>query len=282
MQMINTIETGSDVSDVISETQTVAASVEVASVAKPTNTACSEVIQLESEVTELADKSTVLGQYDHIVIAKAEVDAQFANAKAEYSSQVPDGDLAKDGKKLTQQKLELYRKVQSIPFHTLMANEALQRFAMGVSAAYADNHDALTKGVEKRARKRREELSVRQSALFVPKFYAALEYLTSDGKWVGNDQVCETASGLCSEGRKDMKAAGTVYFTKSDENGITSTYSGTKSLVELLSKDGEFTSVPMTMARLGLIDQKFVEAGDGERKGRRPVYRMIQDTEDIL
>ena len=281
--MVNINKTiGSAHTDIALQTATVAASPEVATVAKPTNTAGSEEGQLEAEVKELNEKSTVLGQYDHIVIAKAQIDTQFANAKVAYANQVSDGDLAKDGKKLTQQKLELYRKVQSLPFHTLMANEALQGFAMGISTQYAENPDVLTKGVQKKTRSRREELSLRQNVLFVPKFTIALKHLTADGEWAGNDQLCQTASSLCSKGDDNLKAAGTVYFTKSEDNGIKTTYGGAKTLVELLSADGEFTSVASTMARLGLVEQQFVEAGDGERKGRKPVYRMIQDEEDIL
>ena len=280
--MINNIKSDPIKSGVIRESATVDTSVEVDTIVKPTNNVDSAVTQLESEVKVLDDKSKVLGQYDHIVIAKAEVDAQFAKAKAEYSAQVSDGDLTKDGKKYSQDKLELYAKVQSLPFHTLMASESLQRFAMDVSAAYKDNPDALTKGVEKKTRSRREELSMRQNALFAPKFNMALAHLTSDGEWASNDELCQMASNLCSDGDDQMKAAGTVYFTKSEQNGVKSTYSGSKTLVELLLKDGEFTSVPNTMVREGLIQQQFVEAGDGERKGRKPVYRMIQDKEDIL
>ena len=281
--MVNINKTiGSAHTDIALQTATVAASPEVATVAKPTNTAGSEEGQLETEVKELNDKSTVLGQYDHIVIAKAQIDTQFANAKVAYANQVSDGDLAKDGKKLTQQKLDLYRKVQSLPFHTLMANEALQGFAMGISAAYAENPDVLTKGVQKKTRTKREELSARQSALFVPKFTMALEYLTAAGAWVGNDELCKTATGFCTSGDDNLKAAGTVYFTKSEENGIKTTYGGAKTLTELLKTDGEFTSVSSTMARLGLIEQRFVEAGDGERKGRKPEYRMIKKEESIL
>jgi hypothetical protein len=212
---------------------------------------------LGARVEAIQNKTKSLEKFGEVIRRKEAVDRELAVAKEEYSSAVPDGDLLKDGRKLEQEKLELYRRIMSGD-PTWPSNPMLVEFVGGVAKEYIDTPELLQK------RKVTRTLNTALSAFqlkFKDVFLSALKETSQD-----REKVCSAVVFELTGGDETMVAKGQLGF----EN-----YTGSKTYHQALNDSSEFKAILGTLARADEIEVGYEEAGDGaddKRKGRKPVY----------
>ena len=212
---------------------------------------------LGARVEALQTKTKSLEKFGEVIRRKEAVDRELAVAKDEYSASVPNGDLLKDGRKLEQEKLELYRSIMGGD-PTWPSNPKLVEFVGGVAREYMDTPEMLQK--RKVSRTLNSSLSE-----FQAKFKAHfMDALGIDG--LDRESVCNAVVFKLTGGDETMVAKGKLGF----EN-----YTGSKTYHQALNDSSEFKAILGTLARADEIEVGYEEAGDGadnKRKGRKPVY----------
>ena len=214
---------------------------------------------IQTELDALQDKEGLLNQYSQIHLAKKKADADFAAARKDYAAQVENGDLQSDLNTFESQKVTIYQKITALPATEWVTNPELMEFVQEVSSQYKGKEDLLAKA--SKPRELATQLNNRQIEHFEQLFMGVLKRSTSP---IGNEEMCKkVATALCAPNVETCTAKGSEYFP---------TYSGEKTLYEMLLADRDFFTMCGTLARAGKIKSEYVQSG----KGRRPVYSALQ------
>ena len=214
---------------------------------------------IQAELDMLQDKEGLLNQYSQIHLAKKKADADFAAARKDYASQFENGDLQSDLNTFESQKVTIYQKITALPATEWVTNPELMEFVQEVSSQYKGKEDLLAKA--SKPRELATELNERQKELFEKLF---LKFFQSNNTPVSNeDMMNRVAVTLCAGAKDTYMAKGTEWFP---------TYSGEKTLYEMLFADRDFFTMCGTLARAGKIKNEYVQSG----KGRKPVYSALE------
>lgn len=214
---------------------------------------------IQAELDMLQDKEGLLNQYSQIHLAKKKADADFAAARKDYASQFENGDLQSDLNTFESQKVTIYQKITALPATEWVTNPELMEFVQEVSSQYKGKEDLLAKA--SKPRELATELNERQKELFEKLF---LKFFQSNNTPVSNEDMMNRVAVTLCAGEKDIfMAKGTEWFP---------TYSGEKTLYQMLLADRDFFTMCGTLARAGKIKSDYVQSG----KGRKPVYSALQ------